>query len=975
MPPSRGIRRVLPFALAFLLLAMQPALQARPRFKENLKKHYGDLLAHSLQDCTTCHLAKAQVADAAVFETKPPHNPFGARLKALGEELKAHGEPSGIIPRLRAAAAEDSDGDGTPNEIEILAGRRPGDESDAPSSDEVRAAAEKLRAFQRDQPSYPWEPFRPVVRPAPPEVRNAAWVRNPVDAFVAREHEAHGLTPRPEAPRHVLLRRVYLDLIGLTPKPEELRSFIEDASPDAYEKVVRRLLSSPHHGERWGRHWMDVWRYSDWAGWGNQVRDSQPHIWRWRDWIVESLNGDKTYDRMVLEMLAGDEIAPLDPSTLRATGYLVRNFKLLSREAWMQETVDHSAQAFLGLTLGCARCHDHRYDPISQKEYYQVRAVFEPYQVRLDRLPGQLDVAKDGLARVFDGSLDAKTFLFIRGDDRSPDKDHPLSAAVPEALGGAEFKPEPVALPLAASVPEKSDHVVRETLRMSEEAVAEARMKLEAALIAFVNAEKARKAAAGAEATNAEETLARAREEVELSEMDVPLSEARHAALSRTVAVERMEDDGGHEKDPEGWKRSAIEATSAQRCAALLEKRRECRAGEIALRRAKGAAQAAQTASAASTGEEKAGDKKLEEAAKKALAAVGEAEKKLSAAEKEFEKAKDALILPASPEYAKRPLKVYPASSTGRRTAFARWIAGRRNPLAARVAVNHIWLRHFGQAILPTVADFGLNGRPPTHPALLDWLAAELMEPTWSKDPTASNNPTASKNTAPWSMAQIHWLIVTSSAYRMASTPDAADLVIDADNRFLWRMNSRRLEAEIVRDGMLMASGLLDATLGGPELDQGSLLSTRRRSIYYRHAAEKQPEFLQIFDMAVPSECYERKVSVVPQQALALANNPQAIEAARALAGGLVRSLSPEAAADSTIFVRAAFEAVLARPATREEMEASVDFLMDQEKSLTERKERLTSSAGGKALTAPALRARENLVHVLFNHHDFVTVR
>src|SRR5262249_36162009 len=153
---------------------------------------------------------------------------------------------------------------------------------------------------------------------------------------------------RPESQRGVLLRRVYLDLIGLPPTRAELHAFLQDTSPNAYEKVVDRLLASPQYGERWGRHWMDVWRYSDWAGWNQQVRDSQPHIWRWRDWIIESLNADRGYDQMVREMLAADELYPTDTNALRATGYLVRNFKLLSRETWMQDTVNHTAQAFLG---------------------------------------------------------------------------------------------------------------------------------------------------------------------------------------------------------------------------------------------------------------------------------------------------------------------------------------------------------------------------------------------------------------------------------------------------------------------------------------------------------------------------------------------------------------------------------------------------------------------------------------------------
>ncbi len=273
-------------------------------------------------------------------------------------------------------------------------------------------------------------------------------MRNPIDAFIAAEHESRGLTPRPEASRPVLLRRLYLDLTGLPPTPDELHAFLDDESADAYEKVVDRLLASPRYGERWGRHWMDVWRYSDWAGWGKQVRDSQPHIWHWRDWIVESLNRDKPYDRMIVEMLAADEASPDDLDALRATGYLARNFKLLSREKWMQDVVDHTGQAFLGVTLGCARCHDHMYDPILQKDYYQVRAIFEPHQVRIDRVPGVLDTAKDGIPRAYDAQLDAKTLLFVRGDDRNP-TGKPLAPGVPESLGGS-FDVKPVTLPLAA---------------------------------------------------------------------------------------------------------------------------------------------------------------------------------------------------------------------------------------------------------------------------------------------------------------------------------------------------------------------------------------------------------------------------------------------------------------------------------------------------------------------------------------------
>ena len=774
-------------------------------------------------------------------------------------------------------------------------------------------------AAQESRGPYPWRPFATVARPDVPRVQNDSWVRNPIDVFLAAEHEARGLVPRPEASKPVLLRRVYLDLIGLPPTRAELHAFLADESPDAYERVVERLLASPHHGERWGRHWMDVWRYSDWAGYGSQVRDSQPHVWRWRDWIVEALNADKGYDRMVLEMLAGDELAPDDPDTLRATGYLVRNFKLLSREKWMQDVVDHTAQAFLGVTLGCARCHDHMYDPIPQQEYYQVRAVFEPHQVRIDRLPGQPDTAKDGLARAYDADPQAKTFLFVRGDDRTPDKT-PLAAGVPAALGGKFPPAEPISLPSFAYNPDKRAFVVEETLAAAEAAVRTAGKSLEAARAS------AAKSLVQAGLGEPLMTVARwpgvqkALDALALAEADGSLAEARHAALTAAVRAERLEDAG--KKDSPEWKQAATEAAAAQRSQAVWEARRNGLAARQALRAAP--------------------EKTRADAAKKA-----------EAAEKALAKAEADARQPPTTAYTPRPTKAYPKESTGRRLAFARWITGEGNPLTARVAMNHVWLRHFGQALVPTVADFGRNGKPPSHPALLDWLAAEFMDRGWS-------------------MKAMHRLIVTSSAYRTASTPDDVNLARDRDNTYLWRMNSRRLEAEAVRDSVFRVAGRLDATLGGPDIDFKEGLTRPRRSLYFRHAAEKQMEFLRLFDAADVVESYQRKESVMPQQALALVNSELTLKHARLLA----RDLAAEAGSEAEAFVTAAFEQVLARPPTAEELAECVAFLRQQARRYTEAKALPAVAADGSRPAAdPALRARENLVHVLMNHHDFVTVR
>src|SRR5438874_9593180 len=276
---------------------------------------------------------------------------------------------------------------------------------------------------------------------------------DPIDRVLAVPHAKLGLVPEQEADRYTLLRRVTIDLTGLPPTPDEIRAFLADTAPDAYEKVVEKLLASPRYGERWGRHWMDVWRYSDWWGLGAEVRNSQKHIWHWRDWIIESLNADKGYDQMLREMLAADELYPGDADRVRATGYLARSYFIFNRNTWMEEVVEHTSKGFLGLTLNCARCHDHKYDPLAQQDYYRMRAFFEPYQVRTDMAAGEADFAKDGVPRVFDCNLDAPTYLFVRGDEKNPNKIKKIVPGLPAILARGELAIKPVSLPPAAHSP------------------------------------------------------------------------------------------------------------------------------------------------------------------------------------------------------------------------------------------------------------------------------------------------------------------------------------------------------------------------------------------------------------------------------------------------------------------------------------------------------------------------------------------
>jgi hypothetical protein len=334
------------------------------------------------------------------------------------------------------------------------------------------------------------------------------------------------------------------------------------------------------------------------------------------------------------------------------------------------------------------------------------------------------------------------------------------------------------------------------------------------------------------------------------------------------------------------------------------------------------------------------------------------AKKKTAEADKALADAEKELQAPPVTTYKPRLAETYPSTSTGRRLAFARWVANPDNPLTARVAMNHLWLRHFGRGIVPTPADFGRNGRPPSHPQLLDWLAAELM---------ARN----------WSMKVMHRLIVTSSTYRMASTLNEVDAKIDPDNIYLWRMNSRRMEAESVRDNLLYVAGDLDPAMGGPDIDHNLGLTSKRRSLYLRIAAEKEVEFLKIFDSPSVTECYERRPSVVPQQALALANSELTLREAKHLTQALVA----EADGDTERFVTKAFLKILARHPNVQEAQMCRDFLTKNSRSQVDETKPTTTpvvnNAGGAGSSPSEAthRSFENLVLVLFNHNDFVTIR
>jgi hypothetical protein len=785
----------------------------------------------------------------------------------------------------------------------------------------AHAPAETPLPDPRDHWSY-----HPPTRSVVPKVRNEAWVRNPIDAFVAAGQESQGLSPAPAADKSTLLRRVYLDLVGLPPTRDELTAFLADDSPNAYETVVDRLLASPQYGERWARHWMDVWRYSDWSGYKEEIRNSARHIWRWRDWIVESLNDDKGYDRMATEMLAGDELAPTDPNTLRATGFLVRNWEKFSRTAWLETTVEHTAKAFLGVTMNCCRCHDHKFDPISQVEYFQFRAIFEPHDVRTERVPDQPDVLKDGLARVCDMKPDAPTYVLERGDEKRPKKDVAIKPGVPEVLGST-LKIESIDLPLLAYYPALQDFAIKEDQAQAAQRVSQA----EAALT------KARSEIVAAKKKGGEKSLAGLVAAAELSSKQLATARAAQTSFAARIAAEKAKYGLTANADA---KQLALAAGKGERELALCHAQEQEAVAEQELT----------TANAA----QKSGDAATTNA-------VATAEKKVADAAAALTAAHVALVDPTATYTALG--EQLPHQSTGRRLAFAKWLTNRKNPLAARVAINHIWLRHFGAPLVDNMFDFGLRSPQPRNQQLLDWLAVELMDHGWQ-------------------MKHIHHLLVTSNAYRMASTASgtsAPNIAIDRDNHFLWRMNTRRLESELVRDSIFYVAGNLDLSRGGPDFACALASTMPRRSIYFQHAYEKQNKFLELFDAASVNECYRRSESIVPQQALALANSEVTLNESRLLARKISDLVAKAKGQEpNQAFVSLAYQQILGRAPSRAELTECRDFL-DSQAQMLHAPTKLTAITGGPNATVapssdPMQRARENLTLVLYNHNDFVTI-
>jgi hypothetical protein len=726
--------------------------------------------------------------------------------------------------------------------------------------------------------------FKPVIRPDPPAVQDRDWARNDIDRFNLSRLEQEGLRPAPEADRVTWLRRVSYDLIGLPPSPKELEAFINDEREDAYERIVEKLLNSPRYGERWAQHWLDVVRYADTHGF--EVNTERPNAWPYRDYVIEAFNSDTPYDRFIREQIVGDALEKDS-----ATGFLItasvllpgqigadEPSKRLARQDALDEIVVNIGNTFLGLTVGCARCHDHKFDPISQRDYYAMQAFVAGVEYADREL---LDPAAEGRRAKAERLRAELAQIELQ-----------LAQLVPVAGSGAERAPVNARLNadrFAAAPANRLRFTILATNNL-EPCVDE----LEVFDTAGVNVALA---SAGATATSTGDTTVADRHELRFvndgqygnsrswmsNENGKGQVELEFAEVQTVDRVVWGRDRQGMYADRLAidYRIEVADASGEWRTVANTADRAKFMPGEAS---AFPITQGLNEADAKEANRLQAEMIILKEQV--AATTIGE-----TAFAGTF-RTPDVihLLTRGDPEQPQDEIGPAVPSALGsitlppdaaeqqRRRTLADWIARPQNPLTARVMANRIWQGHFGVGLVDTTNDFGRNGTNPTHPELLDWLASEFMR-------------------SGWAIKHMHRLIVLSSTYRQSAQLDPVAAARDADVRLLWRYPSRRLDGETIRDSMLAASNQLNLTMGGPGFDlfdlRGGLTGFQpvesfkneglRRMIYAHKVRRERDAVFGAFDCPDAGQSAgRRRESTTPIQALNLFNSRFTMEQAEA---------------------------------------------------------------------------------------------
>ncbi|MDB6011412.1 MAG: hypothetical protein JWL65_3662 [Gammaproteobacteria bacterium] len=734
------------------------------------------------------------------------------------------------VAAAAAALADDSSAGNTPAPA-VAASVAPASAvppSEAPSAATAPPARSQLWSYQ------------PVRSQEVPAVEARKWVRTPIDAFVLARLEEKGLAPSPDAGRAAFIRRASLDTLGVIPTPEAVRAFVSDRSPEAYEKLVDGLLASPHHGERLARHWLDLARYADSSGFQNDK--TRPNMFRYRDYVIDSFNQDKPYDQFVKEQLAGDELGPDNKQDLVATGFLAGypdnyNSRDLVQRKYQITTdmTDTVGQVFLAQTVGCARCHDHKFDKISQKEYFQLQSFFantsEVNDIPADKGPQELEY-EAAQAKYREATKD------IRAQQK----------AILEPLRAAALQ----------------FHKER-YLTDSREAIFKPQDQW-TALDRWVNHRLANVS-----------------------------SEDDYVSYLRYVG-ENKDDPNYTPENGERWEKYQKLTEQLKQFDKLKPERGS---NKISAMTELGHPDAPPTHRLFGGSD----DRPLEEVQPGFPAAIAGGAK---------------------------PNIVATATTSGRRTALADWIASPTNPLTARVYVNRVWSWYFGTGIVRSVSDFGRAGEKPTHPELLDYLADRFVK-------------------GGWSTRKLEREILLSGVYRQSSDYRDDAYKVDPENKLLATFPRRRLDAEEIRDSLLLASGSLSETIGGPSvfppvpkgLKAGGLWQVsknkddwNRRSLYIFSRRSVAYPMLDTFDMASMQQVHsKRSVTTTPLQALTLYNSDLVFQWSQALAGRVVR----EAGRDESAQIERLYQILFARDPDKFEKATLRAFLNTHERVIEEK--------------------------------------
>jgi hypothetical protein len=691
--------------------------------------------------------------------------------------------------------------------------------------------------------------FTPPMKSAPPPVKNATWRRNPIDAFVLARLEAEGLTPSPAAEKTALIRRLSLDLTGLPPTLEAIDQFLADQSPEAYEKLVERLLASPHYGERWGRHWLDVARYADTNGY---EKDQARSIWPYRDWVVRAFNQDKPFDQFTIEQLAGDLLPGASLEQRIATGFLRNSMR--NEEGSVQpeqfrvegliDRVDAVSKAFLGLTLACAQCHTHKYDPIRHEEYYKFYAFLnsdeEPYlEVPNEDLIVKRTEIEKRVARIEDEWIAKDPSLMKRFTEWESQSLQYLDrwrvlpiteffssrAKIEERFDDGSVRVESYRYPEAAFfVKAKTDLknitgvrlelLTDPSLRRNGPGVSETGALVLTDFALEVSPAGGGDTAPQTSAASPPQKILFSKAEADFERFGAPLTLALDAdpksGWSSDAGPGRRNQDRnlvftvGHMAGGvqiTGRFRLSVTNEAAPSLDRLPAGVRSILSIPAAMRTKAQQHEALshfisidpQSASARSAIEET-----LENwpygVATLTLAARSTPRATFLFKRGDWRKP-DVAVTPDTPAF----LPPFPKDAPRNRLGLARWIVAKENPLTARVIVNRVWQQYFGQGFVASPEDFGTRCERPSHPELLDWLAIEFRDQGWS-------------------LKNLHRLIVTSSTYRQSSKVTPRLLEKDPTNKWLARAPRLRVEAEVVRDQALAAAGLLNRKIGGPPI-------------------------------------------------------------------------------------------------------------------------------------------------------------